>query len=118
MVNHSFSREDGMRLLNSILAEVSDCRLDIKTLVARFVDPKQKRINLAVITCLVSHLIYLERAVDCEIAKAFLPWQTDERMRIRVQTPITVHIGECRDCRNDIETLTQLNLNQKQLVRV
>lgn len=39
-------------------------------------------------------------------------------MNITAQTPITAHISECQDCRNDVDTLTELNLEQKQLVRL
>lgn len=116
--NESFTRDDGIKLLNTIVAEVTGHQLNIKTLVDRFINPGQEKSDFAVITCIVFHLMHLEQPVTCETVKPFLPWQADKKLNITARTPITAHIAECPDCCNDIETLAQLNLEQKQLVRL
>jgi len=63
------------------------------------------------------HLNYIDQPVNCKVVKPFLPWQADKELAISEQTPITAHTTECPDCRNDIETLKQLNLDQKYLSR-
>ena len=117
-VNGSFSRDDGIRLLGSLIAEVTNHRLTMKTLLERFIYPEQDKIDLAVVTCIIFHLMHLDQPVTCETVKPFLLWQADKELNITAQTPITAHIAECPDCRSDIETLKQLNLEQKQLVRL
>ena len=117
-LNGSFTRDDGIRLLGSLIAEVTNHQLNMKTLVDRFIDPEQEKIDLAVITCIVFHLVHLDQPVNCEVVKPFLPWQADKELNITAQTPITAHIAECQDCRSDIETLRQLNLDQKHLVQL
>jgi len=117
-IDESFSRDDGIKLLNAIIAEATDQQLNIRTLVDRFYDPNQQQIDLAVVTCIVFHLMHLDQPVTCEAVKPFLPWQADKELNITAQTPITAHIAECLDCRDDVETIRQLNLGQKQLVRL
>lgn len=117
-IDELFTRNDGIYLLDAIIGEVTNQQLNIRRLVDRFFDPRQQQIDLAVITCLVFHLTHLEQPVNCEVVKPFLPWQADKELKIGAQTPITAHIAECHDCYNDVGTLTQLNLEQKQLVRL
>ncbi|MFC1677831.1 hypothetical protein ACFL3G_12325 [Planctomycetota bacterium] len=117
-IDESFTRDDGIKALNMLVAEATNNRLNIRSLVERFIDPQQDKIDLAVITCIVFHLMHLDQPVTCEIVKPFLPWQADKELNITVQTPITAHIAKCQDCRSDVETIHQLNLEQKQIVRL
>lgn len=117
-IDESFTQDDGIHMLGLLIAEVTNHRLTIKTLVNRFIDPEQDKIDLAVVTCIVFHLMHLDQPVTCEIVKPFLPWQADRELNITAKTPITAHIAECQDCHSDIETLRQLNLEQKQLVQL
>lgn len=117
-LDESFTRDDGIRLLGALISELTNHQLNMKTLVDRFIDPKQEKIDLAVVTCIVFHLMHLNQPVTCEVVKPFLPWQADKELNITAQTPITAHISECPACRNDVDTLTELNLEQKQLVRL
>lgn len=80
-------------------------------------EPEQQ-IDLAIVTCLELHLNYIDQPVNCKVVKPFLSWQADKRRAISEQTPITTHISECPDCQRDIETLKQLNLDQKYLSRL
>ena len=80
-------------------------------------EPEQQ-IDLAITTCLKFHLSYIDQPVTCKVVKPFLPWQVDKELAISEQTPITAHINECPDCRNDIEILKQLNLDPKYLSRL
>lgn len=111
-----FSRDDGLTLPNRFSRQISNYQRDIEIIAERFVSAQQHRINMAVITCLSLHLNYLDQPVNCELVKPFLPLQADNKLKITVQTPITIHITECPDCQCDIETLKLLNLERKQLV--
>ena len=117
-IDKSFTRDDGLKALNMLIAQATGNRLNIRTLVERFIDPEQDKIDLAVITCIVFHLMHLDQPITCETVKPFLPWQADKELNITAQTPITAHIAECYDCRSNIETLSQLNLSQKHLVQL
>lgn len=117
-IDESFTRDDGIKALNMLVAQATGNRFNIRTLVEKFIDPEQDKIDMAVITCIVFHLMHLDQPVTCEAVKPFLPWQADKELNITSQTPITAHIAECLDCRNDIEILRQLNLDQKHLVRL
>ena len=117
-VDEAFSRNDAIKLLNMVMAEVTHNRLDIKTQIGELVGTEQEKIDIAVATGIVSHLMYLGQRVGCEIAKPFLPYQADDELKISVQTPITAHIMECQDCRNDIDIINELELSQQQIVRL
>ena len=84
----SFTRDNGIRLLGALIAEAPNHRLNMKTLVDNFIDPEQDKIDLAVITCIVFHLIHLDQPVTCKVVKPFLPWQADKELNITAQTPI------------------------------
>ena len=64
------------------------------------------------------HFAYIGRPVTCNIVKPFLPCLSDPALEIRIPTPITAHLDNCRQCREDLETLRSLNLSRKQLRRL
>ena len=39
-------------------------------------------------------------------------------LEVKIPTPITVHLDKCKQCREDLETIRQLNLSHKQLYRL
>lgn len=114
----SFTRDDGLRLLDSIIKEVTGHQMNFRAVIERFYDPEEDKIDLAVVTCLVFHLMHLDQPVACEAVKPFLPWQADKELTIKAQTPITVHIENCPECQDDINKIIGLDLEQKQLVRL
>ena len=112
------SRDNAIKAMNTILHIASKGQLNIKMLVERFIEPQQNQIDLCLLTLLVGHFMYVDKAVSCQIAKPFLPLQADEELEINSQTPITAHIELCHDCLKDIETIRRLKLDQKQLFRI
>ena len=72
----------------------------------------------AVITNLSLHFGYIGALVTCKTVQPFLPGLADPALAIRIPTPITIHIDNCRQCANDLETIQKLNLTHKQLCRL
>jgi len=81
-------------------------------------DLEQKQINLAEIAWLKLHFAYIGKRVTCETVKPFLPGFLEPALKIKVPTPITVHLDNCQQCRQDLNTIRELNLNSKQLCRL
>ncbi len=103
-------------LLDVILAHLGADQMQWQQIAAgALAGPQDEQTNTAIIACLVFQFSYLDETVTCDAAKRFLPWQTDEGLKITIQTPITAHIADCRDCRNDMDTIRQLNLTREQL---
>lgn len=78
----------------------------------------QTEAHAAVTTTLKLHFAYTGKSVGCEIARPFLPALLDPAITIRIPTPITTHIDNCRKCSDDFDRLRELNLNRKQLRRL
>jgi len=68
-------------------------------------DPQQKQNRADVNETLQRHFAYIGQAVTCNTVKPFLPALLAKTIRLAVPTPITVHIDNCRQCREDLETL-------------
>ena len=64
------------------------------------------------------HFAYLNKPVNCEITKPFLPSLLDPDLAIRIPTPITVHLDHCKECAKDLKTIQNLGLNRAQLYRL
>lgn len=71
-----------------------------------------------VIAELRSHFEYLDELLACAQVKPFLCSLVSPSMRIRIPTPITVHLDQCAPCADDLESLRQLDLGADQLVRL
>jgi len=82
------------------------------------VDAKQTQTDSAIAAMLRLHFGYIGRPVTCQIVKPFLPTLLDPVLQVRVPTPITVHLDNCRQCSEDFETIQEMNLNRKQLGRL
>ena len=82
------------------------------------VEPEQRQIDAAVTTMLKFHFAYIGKPVTCENTKPFLPSLLDPALEIRIPTPVTAHLDNCRKCSEDLETIRRLNLNRKQLRRL
>ena len=67
--------------------------------------PEQKQNRAVVNDMLKRHFAHIGESVTCNTVKPFLPGLLDETMDIAVPTPITVHLDNCRDCRQDLEML-------------
>ncbi len=75
----------------------------------------QKQDRSAVTTMLQLHFAYIDRHVTCETVRPFLPALLDPALEIRIPTPITVHLDNCRKCVEDLKAIQMLNLNSTQL---
>ncbi|MHC4740117.1 MAG: hypothetical protein ACYS9Y_14505 [Planctomycetota bacterium] len=78
-------------------------------------DPEQKQNRAVINEMLERHFAYIATSVTCNTVKPFLPGLLDETVQFAIPTPITVHVDNCRDCRQDLETLRDLALDGEQL---
>ena len=71
-----------------------------------------------IIEALSRHLMWLGQEVGCRHVRPFLPSLVLLSSKIRVPTPITVHIQQCQSCGDDLAALGELNLTPDQLGRL
>ncbi len=71
-----------------------------------------------VIATLKQHFVCIDKRVTCRTARSFLPSLLDPALEVKIPTPVTVHLDNCKQCRGDLEIIRQLNLNPKQLQRL
>ncbi|MBN1509777.1 MAG: hypothetical protein JW955_23220 [Sedimentisphaerales bacterium] len=71
-----------------------------------------------VIDALSLHFAHLGEEVTCAKVKPFLPALLLPSLEVRIPTPITVHVDGCRRCREDMESLRELELRPGQLARL
>jgi len=90
-----------------------NCQKQLKGLKATLFQASGADSAIAVILQL--HLAHIGRSVTCETVKPFLPTLLNTALRVRVPTPITVHLDNCRMCSEDLKTIQRMNLNRKQL---
>jgi len=79
---------------------------------------EQEQVSSAVTIMLKLHFAYIGKPVTCKTVRPFLPGLLDPALEIRIPTPITAHLDNCRQCAEDLETIRSLNLNRKQLCRL
>ncbi len=72
----------------------------------------------AVGTMLKLHFAYLGQEVTCKTVRPFLPALIDPALEIRIPTPITAHLDNCKSCSQDLEAIRKLNLSRRQLCRL
>jgi hypothetical protein len=81
-------------------------------------DSNQRQRDSAISTLLRLHFAHAEAPVTCSMVKPFLASLADPVLKLRVPTPITMHIDKCRSCSDDLRTLRDLHLTHKQLCRL
>mgnify|MGYP005852125693 CR=1 FL=1 len=74
--------------------------------------------DLQLIDELQSHFEYVDEPLVCAQVKPFLCRLLSPSVRIRIPTPITVHIDQCAACGEDLESLRQLDLDAERLARL
>ncbi|MFA5251319.1 MAG: hypothetical protein WC454_01890 [Phycisphaerae bacterium] len=94
-----------MSQLETMLAE---CKEHPQTQAA------QRQMTTAAILKL--HFSFVGKHVNCTDARPFLPNLLVPATQIRIPTPITTHIDNCEQCREDSEKLQSLGLSYKQLM--
>lgn len=81
-------------------------------------EEQENRRNSAITTLLKLHFSYVDERVTCKTVKPFLASLADSALQILIPTPITEHIDECRNCRDDLLTIRDFHLTHKQLCRL
>jgi len=64
------------------------------------------------------HFAHTGRTVNCGVVRPFLPTFLDDGLRIRIPTPITVHLDHCSRCREDLEKISALGLDPQGLTEL
>lgn len=104
------------------IAECRHCQDEINRLEALLAqadkDVEQSRQSSAIIAILKLHFAYIDKSVTCSTVKRFLPSLAIPALQINIPTPITAHLDNCRACSDDLITLGNLGLTQKQLYRL
>jgi hypothetical protein len=91
---------------------------DTLSLVKDYIESGQDQISIATAAWLRLHFAYIGKRVTCETVKPFLPGFLEPALEIKIPTPITAHLDNCQQCRQDLKTILELNLNSKQLCRL
>ena len=72
--------------------------------------------QMATTAILKLHFSFVGKHVNCADARPFLPNLLASTTQIRIPTPITAHIDNCDQCKEDSKKLQNLNLSNKQLI--
>lgn len=81
-------------------------------------DDRRTPMKRSVIDTLDSHFRCLDEQVTCSRARPFLPGMLEPSLRVRIPTPITVHVDQCPHCAGDLQVLRDLALGSEQLQRL
>ena len=109
---------------NSIVNHIEQCQAcrqhieQLKKILSETEDQSesgQKQTTAAITKCLELHFVYIGKHVTCREVRPFLPALLDPHLKIRIPTPITVHRDNCKQCREDLETIRKLHLDRDQL---
>ncbi len=106
------------------VASCADCRSDIDRLrgllasASKKVDSEQRRRDSAITELLSLHFAWVDEVVGCEQARPFLASLADPLLHVRVPTPITAHLDNCRACSQDLSTIEDSAYTHEQLCRL
>lgn len=67
---------------------------------------------------LQSQFEHIDEPLACSDVKPFLCRLLSTSVRIRIPTPVTVHVDQCPPCSDDLDSLRQLSLGADQLARL
>ena len=125
---YDFLSKEGHRLIpESIINHIEECQHcqeqinEFKVVLAQAegrTQLEQGQVRSAVTSMLKLHFAYVGEHVTCETVRPFLPTLLDPVLEIRIPTPITAHLDNCKQCSQDLETIRTLNLNRMQLCRL
>ncbi|MGD0573700.1 MAG: hypothetical protein ABSB11_11875 [Sedimentisphaerales bacterium] len=94
-----------MSRLETMLAE---CKEHLQT------PPEQRQ--MATTAILKLHFSFVGKHVNCADVRPFMPNLLAPTTQIRIPTPITAHIDNCDQCKEDSKKLQNLGLSPKQLI--
>jgi len=125
---YDFLSKEGHRIIpESIINHIEECQHcqeqinEFKVVLAQAegrTQLEQGQVRSAVTSMLKLHFAHVGERVTCETVKPFLPTLLDPVLEIRIPTPITAHLDNCKQCSQDLETIRTLNLNRMQLCRL
>jgi len=109
--------------INNHIEHCPHCRGQINELndmLSPHSDVNSNNINNAgaISTLLKLHFTYVGKKVTCRIVQPFLPVLLEPALRIKIPTPITVHLDKCPQCSGELEKIRNFNLNSQQLYRL
>ena len=78
----------------------------------------QRQRDRSLLAELQSHYELLGEPVTCRRVKRFLPSLLAPSPKVRIPTPVTVHVDQCPACAQDLESLRALELESGQLARL
>ena len=110
----------------SIIDHIKQCvhcqrtieRLELMLSQADAKEPEQSQADNTIAAMLQLHFSYIDKHVTCETVKPFLPTLLEPALKIKIPTPITAHLDNCRLCSEDLGTIQNLNLTREQLNRL
>jgi hypothetical protein len=79
-------------------------------------NPHRSNHSRKLVAELQSHFDHMGERVTCRQVRRYLPGLLADR--VRIPTPITVHIDQCDRCAEDLDHLRSLGLTQEQLARL
>jgi hypothetical protein len=98
------------------------CRAQVDQLTAAIAPEDScgggRETDAGVIDALILHFAHIGEDVGCAQVRSFLPVLLIPSTKIRIPTPITVHLDDCRQCREDMASLANLDLSDEQLARL
>ena len=125
---YDFLRDESRELIpESIVNHMEQCQhcqeqishlKDVLSQAEAYYSSEQEQVSSTVTTMLKLHFAYIGKPVTCNTVRPFLPGLLDPALEIRIPTPITAHLDNCRQCAEDLETIQKLNLDHKQLCRL
>jgi hypothetical protein len=120
-------KETRVNVPHDIAAHIEECNncqgevQRLESLLVKSIEPTESNIkekNSALITNSNLHFSYIGELVSCNTVRPFLPSMADPLLKIRIPTPITVHLDKCRQCEADLQKIIELELTHKQLCRL
>ncbi len=121
---HDFLQDRGgvPRSVAEHIDSCDHCRTEVERLgrilsrTATAENPHRSHHSRELIAELQSHFDHVGEQVTCSQVRRFMPGLLADR--VRIPTPVTVHIDQCDRCREDLEHLRALGLTQEQLARL
>jgi hypothetical protein len=118
---HDFLQDKGIvpKTIADHIDGCAHCRAQVQRLAqmlgtaAEAGNPHRLNHSRELIAELQSHFEHVGEQIRCNQAKRYLPGLLSDR--IRIPTPVTVHIDQCDQCTEDLERLRSLGLTQEQL---
>lgn len=100
----------------------ADCRTQVRQLEAAIAESEAQDHRAQgdgnVLGALSLHFAHIGEEITCATAKSFLPLLLVPSLKIRIPTPVTVHVDHCHPCAENLEALRELELRPEQLARL